>query len=59
MEQANGGWRIAGNNANWNFNFPMSSTPGLQNNQQRGVGGMGTFAQSLGGSQPATALDLS
>ena len=49
-----------GGSGNWNFNFPMSSTPGLQNNQQRGVGGMGTFAQSLGGSQqPAAPLDLS
>ncbi|KAF4155704.1 hypothetical protein CNMCM6069_007681 [Aspergillus lentulus] len=35
-------------------------TPGLQGNQQRNVGAMGTFAQSLsGGSQPATPLDLS
>ncbi|KAL2834443.1 hypothetical protein BDW59DRAFT_137880 [Aspergillus cavernicola] len=45
--------------ANWNFNLPVSGTPGLQNNQQRNIGTMGTFAQSLSGSQPATPLDLS
>ncbi|KAG2010991.1 hypothetical protein GB937_007306 [Aspergillus fischeri] len=50
----------AGSGANWNFNLPVSGTPGLQGNQQRNVGAMGTFAQSLsGGSQPATPLDLS
>ncbi|BDD56085.1 hypothetical protein MAP00_001562 [Monascus purpureus] len=48
-----------GNSANWNFNLPMSGTPNLQNNQQRNIGAMGTFAQSIGGSQPATPLDLS
>ncbi|GFF55703.1 NOT2 family protein [Aspergillus lentulus] len=49
-----------GSGANWNFNLPVSGTPGLQGNQQRNVGAMGTFAQSLsGGSQPATPLDLS
>ncbi|KAL4778340.1 hypothetical protein BJX76DRAFT_343485 [Aspergillus varians] len=47
--------------ANWNFNLPVSGTPGIQGqgNQQRNIGTMGTFAQSLGGSQPATPLDLS
>ncbi|GFG04071.1 general negative regulator of transcription subunit 2 [Aspergillus udagawae] len=51
---------LAGSGANWNFNLPVSGTPGLQGNQQRNVGAMGTFAQSLGGgSQPATPLDLS
>ncbi|KAL4797061.1 hypothetical protein BDV19DRAFT_359622 [Aspergillus venezuelensis] len=45
--------------ANWNFNLPMSGTPGVQGNQQRNIGTMGTFAQSLSGSQPATPLDLS
>ncbi|KAH3195542.1 hypothetical protein KXV92_001200 [Aspergillus fumigatus] len=50
----------AGSGANWNFNLPVSGTPGLQGNQQRNVGAMGTFAQSIsGGSQPATPLDLS
>jgi CCR4-NOT transcription complex subunit 2 len=49
-----------GSGANWNFNLPGSGTPGIQGNQQRNVGAMGTFAQSLGGgSQPATPLDLS
>ncbi|KAJ5911969.1 uncharacterized protein N7473_001272 [Penicillium subrubescens] len=46
-----------GGAANWNFNLPGTST--LQSNQQRTMGTMGSFAQSLGGSQPVTALDLS
>ncbi|KAJ6135600.1 hypothetical protein N7512_000760 [Penicillium capsulatum] len=46
-----------GGAANWNFNLP--GTNSLQNNQQRSMGTMGSFAQSLGGSQPATSLDLS
>ncbi|CEJ53917.1 Putative NOT2 family protein [Penicillium brasilianum] len=46
-----------GGAANWNFNLPGAST--LQSNQQRTMGTMGSFAQSLGGSQPTTALDLS
>ncbi|EED20620.1 NOT2 family protein [Talaromyces stipitatus ATCC 10500] len=37
----------------------MGAAPGLQNHQQRNIGSMGSFAQSLGGSQPATPLDLS
>ncbi|KAL5336228.1 hypothetical protein BJX70DRAFT_400872 [Aspergillus crustosus] len=45
--------------AKWNFNLPVNGTPGLQGNQQRNIGSMGTFAQSLSGSQPATPLDLS
>ncbi|RDW90797.1 uncharacterized protein DSM5745_02572 [Aspergillus mulundensis] len=45
--------------ANWNFNLPVGGTPGIQGNQQRNIGAMGTFAQSLTGSQPATPLDLS
>ncbi|PCH05835.1 NOT2/NOT3/NOT5 [Penicillium occitanis (nom. inval.)] len=48
-----------GSNANWSFGLPMGAAPGLQNHQQRNIGSMGTFAQSLGGSQPATPLDLS
>ncbi|KAL2831903.1 hypothetical protein BJY01DRAFT_239960 [Aspergillus pseudoustus] len=45
---------------NWNFNLPVSGTPGgIQGNQQRNIGTMGTFAQSLSGSQPSTPLDLS
>lgn len=50
---------IIGSNANWSFGLPMGAAPGLQNHQQRNIGSMGTFAQSLGGSQPATPLDLS
>lgn len=50
---------IAGGAANWNFNIPVSGAPTLQNNQQRTMGPMGSFAQSLGGSQSATPLDLS
>ncbi|KAI9934732.1 hypothetical protein MW887_000349 [Aspergillus wentii] len=48
-----------GTGANWNFNLPVSGTPGIQGNQQRAIGAMGTFAQSISGSQPATPLDLS
>ncbi|KAJ5569651.1 uncharacterized protein N7459_009081 [Penicillium hispanicum] len=48
-----------GGAANWNFNLPVSGTSTLQINQQRSMGTMGSFAQSLGGSQPATPLDLS
>ncbi|KAA8650621.1 uncharacterized protein ATNIH1004_003308 [Aspergillus tanneri] len=48
-----------GAGANWNFGLPVSGTPGIQGNQQRTMGNMGTFAQSLSGSQPATSLDLS
>ncbi|KAJ5728744.1 uncharacterized protein N7483_003252 [Penicillium malachiteum] len=48
-----------GGAANWNFNLPASGTSTLQSNQQRSMGTMGSFAQSLGGSQTATPLDLS
>lgn len=48
-----------GGAANWNFNLPVSGASTLQNNQQRSMGTMGSFAQSLGGSQAATPLDLS
>ena len=51
-----GGYNTGGT-GNWNFNLPGASP--LQTNQQRGMGIMGSFAQSLGGSQPATPLDLS
>jgi CCR4-NOT transcription complex subunit 2 len=50
---------IAGGAANWNFNLPVSGASTLQTNQQRTMGTMGSFAQSLGGSQPATPLDMS
>ncbi|KAJ5484016.1 hypothetical protein N7539_005812 [Penicillium diatomitis] len=46
-----------GGAANWNFNLPGTSS--LQGHQQRTLGTMGSFAQSLGGSQPSSALDLS
>ncbi|KAL1982883.1 hypothetical protein VTN96DRAFT_811 [Rasamsonia emersonii] len=48
-----------GSGANWNFGLPMGGAPGLQNHQQRNMGTMGTFAQSLAGSQQNTPLDLS
>ncbi|CRG86828.1 CCR4-NOT transcription complex subunit 2 [Talaromyces islandicus] len=49
-----------GTSGNWNFGaLSMGAAPGLQNHQQRNIGSMGTFAQSLSGSQPATPLDLS
>lgn len=48
-----------GQGANWNFNLPMGGAPGLHGHQQRNLGQMGSFAQSVGGSQLATPLDLS
>lgn len=39
--------------------MPVGSTPGLQGNQQRNFGAMGSFAQSLSGAQPSMPLDLS
>ncbi|KAJ5565736.1 hypothetical protein N7535_007374 [Penicillium sp. DV-2018c] len=48
-----------GSGANWSFNLPTSGSSGLQGNQQRTMGTMGSFAQSLGGSQSAAPLDLS
>lgn len=54
-----GGKLGTGAGANWNFNMPVGGTPGLQGNQQRNFGAMGSFAQSLSGSQPSMPLDLS
>ncbi|KKY27057.1 putative not2 family protein [Phaeomoniella chlamydospora] len=50
-----------GGGANWGFGLPQGgSTTGIQNVQSRSVTGtMGSFAQSLAGSQPATPLDPS
>ncbi|PGH12882.1 hypothetical protein AJ79_03982 [Helicocarpus griseus UAMH5409] len=48
-----------GTGANWGFGLPMGGAPGLQSNQQRSVNTMNSFAQSIGGSQPGTPLDLS
>ncbi|KAJ5320025.1 hypothetical protein N7508_000308 [Penicillium antarcticum] len=48
-----------GGAANWSFNLPVSGSSSLQGNQQRTMGTMGSFAQSLGGSQSAAPLDLS
>ncbi len=42
--------------------MPMGGAPGLQTMQQRntvGNGGLGSFTQNIGGSQPATSLDPS
>ena len=50
---------VTGSGANWNFTLPMAGAPGLQNNPQQNIRTMGSFAQSIGGSQPATPLDLS
>lgn len=51
---------FAGTGSNWGFGIPVGGgAPGLQNNQQKGVNNMNTFAQSLGVSQPTTPLDLS
>ncbi|KAJ5465439.1 hypothetical protein N7530_009226 [Penicillium desertorum] len=51
--------RKLGGGANWSFNLPVSGTSGVPGNQQRTMGTMGSFAQSLGGSQSAAPLDLS
>lgn len=54
--------RLAGNGPGWGFNVPMGGAPGLPNMQPRNVGGanvMGSFAQSIGGAQSGTSLDLS
>ncbi|KAK2881772.1 hypothetical protein FQN49_000439 [Arthroderma sp. PD_2] len=51
--------QIGGTSANWGFGAPMGGASGLQNNQQRTANPMGSFAQSVGGSQPAAPLDLS
>ncbi|KAJ5422304.1 hypothetical protein N7491_010749 [Penicillium cf. griseofulvum] len=48
-----------GGGANWSFNLPVSGTSSLPGNQQRTMGTMGSFAQSLGGSQSTAPLDLS
>ncbi|KAF9253931.1 hypothetical protein DTO013E5_2021 [Penicillium roqueforti] len=48
-----------GGGANWSFNLPVSGSSGLPGSQQRTMGTMGSFAQSLGGSQSAAPLDLS
>ncbi|WEW59717.1 hypothetical protein PRK78_005197 [Emydomyces testavorans] len=48
-----------GGAATWGFGGPIGGAPSIQNNQQRTVNTMNTFAQSVGGSQPATPLDLS
>ena len=51
---------IANNGATWAFGgaVPMGAA-GLQGQNPRANGPMASFAQSLGGSQPATPLELS
>ncbi|KAI9821223.1 MAG: hypothetical protein M1827_003957 [Pycnora praestabilis] len=49
-----------GSSSNWGFGVPMGGTPGLPNPQTRPTSAaMTSFAQTIGGSQPATPLDLS
>lgn len=54
---------MVGSGSGWGaFGMAMGGAPGLPTMQQRnmaGTGGMGSFAQNLGGSQPATPLDPS
>lgn len=49
----------AANTSSWAFGMP-NGAPGLPTLQARAPGGASTsFAQTIGGSQPATPLDLS
>ncbi|KAM0801650.1 hypothetical protein BDR22DRAFT_888118 [Usnea florida] len=49
-----------GNGTNWGFGAPANGAPGLPSVQASHVGaGTSSFAQRVGGSQPAAPLDLS
>ncbi|MCJ1299565.1 hypothetical protein MMC08_002357 [Hypocenomyce scalaris] len=49
-----------GNGSTWGFGMPVNGAPGLPNPQSRPTSAATTsFAQTIGGSQPATPLDLS
>ncbi|MCJ1368098.1 hypothetical protein MMC16_007237 [Acarospora aff. strigata] len=49
-----------GSGSSWGFGVPMGGAPGLPNPQSRPTSAaMTSFAQTIGGSQPATPLDLS
>ena len=49
-----------GNGTNWGFGAPANGAPGLPSVQPSQTGtGASSFAQRVGGSQPAAPLDLS
>ena len=51
---------VKGNGNTWGFGIPANGAPGLSSVQVRPAGtGTSSFAQTIGGSQPATPLDLS
>ena len=51
---------ILGNGTNWGFGAPANGASGLPNVQSSQTGaGASSFAQRVGGSQPAAPLDLS
>lgn len=51
---------LLGNGTNWGFGAPANGAPGLPSVQQSQTGtGASSFAQRVGGSQPAAPLDLS
>ena len=50
-------WNHQGNGTSWGFGAPANGAPGLPSVQPRQ--GTSSFAQTIGGSQPATPLDLS
>ena len=51
---------LLGNGTNWGFGAPANGAPGLPSVQPSQTGtGASSFAQRLGGSQPAAPLDLS
>ncbi|KAF1960577.1 hypothetical protein CC80DRAFT_403643 [Byssothecium circinans] len=48
-----------GNNSQWGFGGPMGGAPGLSNAQPRANGaGLSSFAQTIGGSQSHSSLNL-
>lgn len=52
--------RFKGNGSSWGFGMPVNGAPGLPTPQARPTNAATTsFAQTIGGSQPATPLDLS
>lgn len=51
--------KLGGNNSQWSFGGPMGGAPGLSATQTRTNGsGLSSFAQTIGGSQPHTPLNL-
>jgi CCR4-NOT transcription complex subunit 2 len=50
---------VLGNGSQWAFGGPMGAAPGLPNAQSRANGsGLSSFAQTIGGSQSHTPLNL-